>query len=120
MEMLWVCGFSQWCLYFSYLRFAKADRLSQNAENLNHAVLAAENAIETAFAEYDEASAPVRHIPVLTDIGRYGEPADPVAYFMKINSYAAEGLLHVSVGSTISEERNGNYLYLERRPKSGR
>lgn len=37
MEMLWVCGFFAVAACIFVLAFAKADRLSQNAENLNHA-----------------------------------------------------------------------------------
>ena len=98
LDMLWVCGFFAVAACIFVLAFAKADRLSQNAENLNHAVLAAENAIETAFAEYDEASAPSETHSGFDRYWKICEPADSeAAYFMKINSYAAEGLLHVSV-----------------------
>lgn len=55
MEMMWVCGFFALASCIFVLTFVKADHLSKSAENLNHAVLAAQNAVESCFSEYGEA-----------------------------------------------------------------
>jgi len=53
MEMLWVCGFFALSACIFVLAFVKADQLSRNAENLNHAVLLSQNAAETTFSQYE-------------------------------------------------------------------
>lgn len=55
MEMLWVCGFFALAACIFVLTFVKADHLSKRAENLNHAVLIAQNAVESCFSEYGKA-----------------------------------------------------------------
>ncbi len=55
MEMLWVCGFFALAACIFVLTFVKADHLSRRAENLNHAVLIAQNAVESCFSEYGKA-----------------------------------------------------------------
>lgn len=54
MEMLWVCGFFALASCIFVLTFVKADHLSKSAENLNHAILTAQNAVESIFSEYGE------------------------------------------------------------------
>lgn len=53
-EMMWVCGFFILASCVFVLAFVRADSMSRGARDLNHAVLAAENALEDTFAEYDE------------------------------------------------------------------
>lgn len=50
MEMLWVCGWLAVSAAIFVLAFGKAESQSRKAENLNHAVLAAQNALEYRFA----------------------------------------------------------------------
>lgn len=50
MEMLWVCAFFLIGACIFVLSFAKAERLSQDAETLNQAVQAVSNAMEDTMA----------------------------------------------------------------------
>lgn len=52
MEMLWVCGFFILSSCVFILAFVKADQLSRRASNLNQAVVAVENAVESTFSLY--------------------------------------------------------------------
>lgn len=54
MEMLWVCGFFILSACIFVLAFVKADQLSRHASNLNQAVVAVENAVESTFSLYSE------------------------------------------------------------------
>ena len=49
MEMLWVCGFFAVAACIFVLAFVKADSMSRRAEDLNQAVMAAENEMEQTF-----------------------------------------------------------------------
>lgn len=96
MEMLWVCGFFALAACVFVLAFVKADRLSKSAENLNHAVLAAENSIETVFAEYDGDDSPRE---TLAGFDRNWNACDynapEAVYYIKINHHVNDGMLCV-------------------------
>lgn len=49
MEMLWVCGFFAIAAYIFVMAFAKADSMSRKAQDLNEAVMAAEQEMEQTF-----------------------------------------------------------------------
>lgn len=49
MEMLWVCGFFAIAACIFVMAFAKADTMSRKAQDLNEAVMAAEQEMEQAF-----------------------------------------------------------------------
>lgn len=51
-EMLWVCGFFILSACIFVLVFVKANQMSRHAEDLNQAVLIAENTIEDTFFQY--------------------------------------------------------------------
>lgn len=53
LEMLWVCGFFSVAACIFVLAFVKADLTSRDADALNHAVRAAQNAIETRYSTHD-------------------------------------------------------------------
>lgn len=57
MEMIWVCGFFMLASCFFVLAFAKADHLSRQAEELNHAVLETQNCLEIVSCSYNETAA---------------------------------------------------------------
>ena len=58
MEMIWVCAFFLICACIFVLVFMKAEQLSRQAEVLNQAVQAASNAMEEAFAKFQNAVDP--------------------------------------------------------------
>lgn len=107
MEMLWVCGFFALAACIFVFAFVKADRLSKSAENLNHAVLAAENSIETVFSGYDGDNSPRE---ILSGFDRnwnsceYNSPE--AAYYVKINHHVNDGMLYVDV--TVHEMKGKN------------
>lgn len=49
MEMLWVCGFFAIAACIFVMAFAKADSMSRKAQDLNEAVMAAEQEMEQTF-----------------------------------------------------------------------
>ena len=49
MEMLWVCGFFAIASCIFVMAFAKADSMSRKAQDLNEAVMAAEQEMEQTF-----------------------------------------------------------------------
>ena len=112
MEMLWVCGFFALAACIFVLAFARADRLSRNAEELNRAVLAAENAIETIFSEYDGDTDPRE---TLSGFDRDFNPCEPnateAAYFIKINSHVTKGMLYVSVDVSSIRGKQAGTIY---------
>lgn len=56
MEMLWVCGFFALSSCIFVLAFGKAEQLSRQAQELNHAVSETQNCLEAIFATYTEGS----------------------------------------------------------------
>lgn len=112
MEMLWVCGFFALAACIFVLAFVKADSLSKNAENLNHAVLAAENSIETVFAGYDGDDAPRE---ILSGFDRnwnaceYNAPE--AMYYVKINHHVNDGMLYVSAAVHELKRSNTDPIY---------
>ena len=61
MEMLWVCGFFAIAACIFVMAFAKADSMSRKAQDLNEAVMAAEQEMEHTFlSERPGASAWIR------------------------------------------------------------
>ena len=59
MEMLWVCGFFAIAACIFVMAFAKADSMSRKAQDLNEAVMAAEQEMEQTFLS-ERASAWIR------------------------------------------------------------
>lgn len=110
MEMLWVCGFFALASCIFVLAFVKADRLSKRAENLNHAVLTAENALETAFAEFGGEIGGETVLQV-TDYAfdRTWKPcegeAPEAAFLLEVSSQVKDGLLCVT--ADVSERIGG-------------
>lgn len=106
MEMLWVCGFFALASCIFVLAFVKADSLSKSAENLNHAVLAAGNAIETAFAGYGEEALPQEIYYAFDKNWKPCEAQAPDAVFLlKVTPRLEDGLLNVT--ADVSERRGG-------------
>lgn len=107
MEMLWVCGFFALAACIFVLAFVKADRLSKSAENLNHAVLAAENSIETLFAGYDGDDTPREALSGFDrnwNACEYNAPE--AAYYIKANQQVNGGMLYIGV--TVHEMKGGD------------
>ena len=104
MEMLWVCGFFALSACLFVLAFAKAEYLSRRAEELNHAVLLAQNGIELEYAEGNHSS------ETITYYDSHWEPAEAegAPYTMTVKSSLENQLLTVTATVTASD---GTVLY---------
>lgn len=106
MEMLWVCGFFAIAACIFVMAFAKADTMSRKAQDLNEAVMAAEQEMEQTFFSGQEGSWSVcldkswkpvsessEHLLPGTD-GPFPKDTYAVLY---VTSQADGGLLNVSI-----------------------
>lgn len=120
MEMMWVCGFFAIASCIFVLAFVKADRLSKNAENLNQAVLLAQNAVESYFSEYEAPSGtPGPERADDTPSGGTGstfyddswtlvDTAEQAVYSLSVSSREDEGLLVVTAAVS---KKDGDTIY---------
>lgn len=112
MEMLWVCGFFALASCIFVLAFVKADHLSKSAENLNHAVQIAQNAVETCFSEYEstDGSGELLYDRSWTPAGSAEsiDSAEKAAYILSVDSRKEDGLRVVT--ATVRSS-NGEIIY---------
>lgn len=135
MEMLWVCAFFLISACIFVLVFAKSERISRDAETLNHAVQAAANAMEDTFALYEGNAALGQDAtsgsdpslsgsgmsdssldaPGLSNSGLSGAVLDLAAsysgedYFMEIDHTVEGSFLSVTVRILDSRDHSGIY-----------
>lgn len=112
MEMLWVCGFFALSACIFVLAFVKAEQLSRDAENKNHAVLHVQNAIEELYSSRTP-DAPGG----VTGSGQFSSwfdknwspaPEEDAAYILTCTYQEENNLLHVS---TAVMEADGDMVY---------
>lgn len=106
MEMLWVCGFFAIAACIFVMAFAKADTMSRKAQDLNEAVMAAEQEMEQTFLSeregiwsvcLDQSWNPVSKQPDNRLPGGDGPfPKDTYAV-LHVTSQSDDGLLNVSI-----------------------
>lgn len=116
MEMLWVCGFFGIAAGIFILAFVKADRISRNADSLNHAVSAAQNALEMTFALSGGASDGMVRAGMMEDrelcydqnwnLLSPGEGTP--SFVLRLSSCIESGMLHVAAEVSDTE---GNSIY---------
>ena len=94
MEMLWVCGFFAIAACIFVMAFAKADSMSRKAQDLNEAVMAAEQEMEQTFLSEREGtwSEPDSRLP-----GTDGPFPEETYAVLRVTSQAEGGLLNVSI-----------------------
>ena len=63
LEMIWVCAFFLICASIFVMAFAKAERLSRQADVLNQAVQATSNVMEEVLAEFPSEGEQLNAIP---------------------------------------------------------
>ena len=124
MEMLWVCGFFAIAACIFVMAFAKADTMSRKAQDLNEAVMAAEQEMEQTFLSeregiwsvcLDQSWNPVSKQPDNRLPGGDGPfPKDTYAV-LHVTSQSDDGLLNVSiqVDTHISEPVQATIYTLE-------
>ncbi|MBS6518786.1 MAG: hypothetical protein KH353_11465 [Clostridium sp.] len=124
MEMLWVCGFFAIAACIFVMAFAKADTMSRKAQDLNEAVMAAEQEMEQTFLSeregiwsvcLDQSWKPVSKQPDNRLPGGDGPfPKDTYAV-LHVTSQSDDGLLNVSiqVDTHISEPAQETIYTLE-------
>ena len=93
LEMIWVCAFFLICSSIFVLSFARAEKLSRDADTLNQAVLAASNAMEETFAGLDNTE----------------ERNSTDTFTLKISTTEAEQLLSASI--QVLDRKDGSVLY---------
>lgn len=106
MEMLWVCGFFAIAACIFVMAFAKADSLSRKAQDLNEAVMAAEQEMEQTFLSeregtwtvcLDRSWKPVSQAPDGRLPGADGPFPEETYAVLRVTSQADGGLLNVSI-----------------------
>ncbi len=113
MEMLWVCGFYALSACIFVLAFVKAENLSRNAENLNHAVIAAQNCLESEYSSYNPGATGPDGIGYTVSFydenwtSADGSPAD-AAYTVTVSFREEKGLLHLTAEAA---EQGGDVIY---------
>lgn len=128
MEMLWVCGFFALSACIFVLAFGKAEHLSRQAEDLNHAVSETQNCLETFFATYTAGTNEPDGIGVTVHFyDRHWEPTAnspaEVCYTITVTSKETDGLLELTAEAA---NQNGEVIYtlqgakncLEKAPKT--
>lgn len=124
MEMLWVCGFFAIAACIFVMAFAKADTMSRKAQDLNEAVMAAEQEMEQAFLTEREGTwsvcldqnwKPVSMEPDHRLPGSDGPFPEGTYAVLRVSSQADGGLLNVSVqvDSHVSESIQETIYTLE-------
>ena len=63
LEMIWVCAFFLICASIFVMAFAKAERLSRQADVLNQAVQATSNVMEEVLADFPSEEENLKAIP---------------------------------------------------------
>lgn len=105
MEMLWVCAFFLISACIFVLSFAKAERLSQDAETLNQAVQAVSNAMEdTMTGDYGLEDALVGN-PGLEAAAAYGTED----FTLTIETSLENSILTASIEAVST--RDGSLIY---------
>lgn len=113
MEMLWVCGFFALSACIFVLSFGKAESLSRQAEELNHAVSETQNCLETVFATYTEGTNGPDGIAVTVHFydkswaPTASSPADAF-YTITVTGEETDGLLHLTAEAA---KQNGESIY---------
>lgn len=131
MEMLWVCGFFAIAACIFVMAFAKADSMSRKAQDLNEAVMAAEQEMEQTFLSeregtwsvcLDQAWKPVSQEPDSRLPGTDGPFPKETYAVLRVTSQADGGLLNVSiqVDAHVSEPIQETIYTLEGSHMTGR
>ena len=113
MEMLWVCGFFAIAACIFVMAFAKADSMSRKAQDLNEAVMAAEQEMEQTFlSEREDGRLP----------GTDGPFPEETYAVLRVTSQADGRLLNVSiqVDAHVSESIQETIYTLEGSHMTGR
>ena len=120
MEMLWVCGFFAIAACIFVMAFAKADSMSRKAQDLNEAVMAAEQEMEQTFLS--EAWKPVSEDPDGRLPGTDGPFPEETYAVLRVTSQADGRLLNVSiqVDAHVSESIQETIYTLEGSHMTGR
>lgn len=112
LEMLWVCGSLAVSACIFVVAFAKAESLSREAKNLNHAVLAAQNAVEYQFSGYGAAA----WLPDSRPSGELNEyfffdtdwqlttPENQPCFSLILTTVSTPGLLHTAAKINSADE----------------
>lgn len=113
MEMLWVCGFFALSACIFVLAFVKAEQLSRNAENLNHAVILAQNSIESVYCDYNSGiTGPDGIGYTVSFYDKNWEPAEAspteASYSLTLSFREEDGLLHLTAEAA---ETDGDVIY---------
>lgn len=113
MEMLWVCGFFVISACILVLAFARAELLSRYANDLNHAVIAAQNSIEAAYASYhSNLTGPAGTGTAVSFFDKDWQPAEDApseaAYTVTLSFLEKDGLLRLT---SEVEKSSGEILY---------
>lgn len=131
MEMLWVCGFFAIAACIFVMAFAKADSMSRKAQDLNEAVMAAEQEMEQTFLSeregtwivcLDQAWKPVSEDPDGRLPGTDGPFPEETYAVLRVTSQADGRLLNVSiqVDAHVSESIQETIYTLEGSHMTGR
>ena len=108
MEMLWVCGFFALSACIFVLAFVKAEQLSRKAEDLNHAVLAAQNCLESVYSAYDSGIIGC----TVSFYDKAWAPAEispgDAAYTVTVSYREEKGLLHLTAEAA---KENGEVIF---------
>ena len=113
MEMLWVCGFFALSACIFVLAFVKAEQLSRKAEDLNHAVLAAQNCLESVYSAYDSGITGQDGIGCTVSFyDKAWAPAEispgDAAYTVTVSYREEKGLLHLTAEAA---KENGEVIF---------
>lgn len=110
MEMLWVCGFFAVAACIFVLAFVKADSMSRRAEDLNQAVMAAENEMEQTFLLGREGSWIVCFDDSWNPLPEDGSLSDPALISDKTPSEDSANLPRVHAALFVDSRLNGSLL----------